>query len=45
MVVIDSGSGTCKAGFAGDDQPKAVIPSIVGHPKLKVIFLVMIMHL
>lgn len=32
-VVIDNGSGMCKAGFAGDDAPRAVFPSIVGHPK------------
>uniref|UniRef100_A0A0K0CVI4 Actin n=1 Tax=Angiostrongylus cantonensis TaxID=6313 RepID=A0A0K0CVI4_ANGCA len=31
-LVIDNGSGVCKAGFAGDDAPKAVFPSIVGHP-------------
>ena len=32
-IVIDNGSGTCKAGFAGDDAPSAVFPSIVGHPR------------
>ncbi|EMD36924.1 actin-2-like protein [Gelatoporia subvermispora B] len=32
-LVIDNGSGMCKAGFAGDDAPRAVFPSIVGHPK------------
>ncbi|KAH9391697.1 hypothetical protein TYRP_022715 [Tyrophagus putrescentiae] len=32
-VVIDNGSGVCKAGFAGDDKPSAVFPSIVGVPK------------
>ncbi|KAJ0398078.1 hypothetical protein P43SY_001168 [Pythium insidiosum] len=32
-VVIDNGSGMCKAGFAGDDAPRAVFPSIVGRPK------------
>ena len=31
-VVIDNGSGMCKAGFAGEDVPKTVFPSIVGHP-------------
>merc|ERR1719197_1412591 len=25
--------GMCKAGFAGDDAPRAVFPSIVGRPK------------
>ena len=24
----------CKAGFAGDDAPRAVFPSIVGRPKM-----------
>nr|KAG5710330.1 hypothetical protein BaRGS_009046 [Batillaria attramentaria] len=32
-VVIDNGSYLCKAGFAGDDSPRAVFPSIVGRPK------------
>ncbi|TDH69765.1 hypothetical protein CCR75_002358 [Bremia lactucae] len=32
-VIIDNGSGMCKAGFAGDDAPRAVFPSIVGRPK------------
>ena len=32
-VVIDNGSGMCKAGFSGDDSPKAAFPSIVGRPK------------
>ncbi|KAH7101113.1 beta-actin [Auriculariales sp. MPI-PUGE-AT-0066] len=30
-IVIDSGSVTCKVGFAGDDAPCAVFPSVVGH--------------
>jgi len=29
-LVVDNGSGVCKAGFAGDDGPRAVFPSIVG---------------
>ncbi len=29
-LVCDNGSGMCKAGFAGDDAPRAVFPSIVG---------------
>jgi len=33
-VVIDNGSGMCKAGVAGEDAPKACFPSIVGKPKL-----------
>ncbi len=32
-LVIDCGSGMCKGGFAGDDAPRAVFPSIVGRPK------------
>ena len=32
-LVVDNGSGICKAGFAGDDAPRAVFPSIVGRPK------------
>lgn len=31
--VIDNGSGFCKAGFAGDDAPRAVFPTIVGSPR------------
>ncbi|PIA34573.1 hypothetical protein AQUCO_03700099v1 [Aquilegia coerulea] len=29
-VVIDLGHHTCKAGYAGEDAPKAVFPSVVG---------------
>ena len=29
-LIVDNGSGTVKAGFAGDDAPRAVFPSIVG---------------
>jgi actin len=29
-VIIDNGSGFVKAGFAGDDTPRVVFPSIVG---------------
>ncbi|EOY32499.1 Actin-related protein 4 isoform 1 [Theobroma cacao] len=29
-IVIDLGSHTCKAGYAGEDAPKAVFPSVVG---------------
>lgn len=32
-VVIDNGSGMCKAGLSGDDAPKSSFPSIVGRPK------------
>jgi actin beta/gamma 1 len=33
-LVVDNGSGMCKAGFAGDDAPRAVFSSIVGRPRL-----------
>lgn len=29
-VVIDVGTCLCKAGYAGDDTPKAVFPSVSG---------------
>ncbi|CAO4375488.1 unnamed protein product [Caenorhabditis nigoni] len=29
-IVVDNGSGMCKAGFAGSDAPSVVFPSIVG---------------
>lgn len=32
-IVIDNGSGMCKAGEAGEDAPRASFPSIVGRPK------------
>ncbi|PIC36866.1 hypothetical protein B9Z55_015705 [Caenorhabditis nigoni] len=32
-LVVDNGSGMCKAGFAGDDAPSAVFPSIVGRER------------
>jgi actin-related protein len=31
-IVIDLGSGRIKAGFAGDDAPKVIIPAVVGRP-------------
>jgi actin-related protein len=34
-VVLDNGSGMCKAGFAGDDAPRAVFPSVVGRPRMR----------
>jgi len=34
-LVVDNGSGMCKSGFAGDDAPRAVFPSIVGRPRHK----------
>jgi len=32
-LVVDNGSGMCKAGFAGDDAPRSVFPSVVGRPR------------
>lgn len=32
-IVLDNGSGTIRAGFAGDDLPKIYFPSFVGRPK------------
>jgi len=34
-LVVDNGSGMVKSGFAGDDAPRAVFPSIIGRPKHK----------
>ena len=39
-LVIDNGSGMCKAGFAGDDAPRAVFPSIINRPKVNSKFVV-----
>jgi len=38
-VIIDNGSGYCKAGFAGEDGPRAVFPCIVGRPKTQSIMM------
>ena len=32
-VVIDNGSGMCKAGFEAEESPKCSFPSIVGYPR------------
>jgi len=32
-VCIDNGSGTIKAGFAGDEAPKSVFRTVVGRPQ------------
>jgi len=32
-LVVDNGSGMCKAGFSGDDAPRSVFPSVVGRPR------------
>jgi actin, other eukaryote len=33
VCVIDNGSGVVKAGFSGEDAPRAIFPSIIGRPK------------
>ena len=43
-LVVDNGSGMCKAGFAGDDAPRAVFPSIVGRPRHQVSFLLSLFY-
>lgn len=35
-IVIDNGSGMCKAGFSGEETPRAVFPAIIGRPKHRV---------
>ena len=35
-IVLDNGSGVVKAGFAGDEAPRAVFSSVVGRPRHKV---------
>ena len=35
-LVIDNGSGMIKAGFAGDDSPRAVFPTVVGRRKYNI---------
>ena len=32
-IVIDNGSGMCKAGYSGNDAPSTCFPAIVGTPK------------
>ncbi|GFP80177.1 actin-7 [Phtheirospermum japonicum] len=32
-LVVDNGTGMVKAGFAGDDAPRAVFPSVIGRPR------------
>jgi actin beta/gamma 1 len=44
-LVVDNGSGMCKAGFAGDDAPRAVFPSIVGRPRHQVGFVLVFLLL
>ena len=41
VVVIDNGSNTIKAGFAGDDAPRKIFSSYVGYTKKSPINLAM----
>nr|XP_056721177.1 actin-related protein T2-like [Euleptes europaea] len=34
-VIIDNGSGSCKAGITGELEPRSTVMSVVGHPKEK----------
>ena len=33
ILIIDNGSGTIKAGMAGEDAPSHVLSSVIGKPK------------
>lgn len=33
VIVLDNGSGTCKAGFAGDSAPRVSLPAAVAWPR------------
>ena len=32
-IIIDNGSGTIKAGFAGSSNPRARFPTVIGRPR------------
>lgn len=34
-VIVDNGSGLCKAGLSGEIGPRHIVSSVVGHPKFK----------
>ncbi|XP_072833772.2 actin-2 [Pogona vitticeps] len=36
-VIIDNGSGLCKAGLSGEQAPRAVVATVVGYPKSQAI--------
>ncbi|XP_053407333.1 actin, cytoplasmic-like isoform X1 [Mercenaria mercenaria] len=36
-VVVDNGSGMCKAGFAGDDAPRVAFPAVTGRPRYEIV--------
>ena len=33
VIIIDNGSGMIKAGFADEEAPSCVFPSVIGKPK------------
>ncbi|XP_061169418.1 actin-like [Saccostrea echinata] len=37
-VIIDAGSGSVKVGFAGDEDPEAEFPNVIGAPKHSIAF-------
>lgn len=36
-MIVDTGSGMIKAGFAGDDAPFSIFPNQIGKPKAKAV--------
>ncbi|KAG7165401.1 Actin-4-like [Homarus americanus] len=42
IMVMDNGSGLTKVGFAGEDAPRSVFPSIVGRPRYQAMMLGMV---
>ena len=34
-LVIDNGSGVCKAGNSGEEKPRCIFPEIIGRPRVK----------
>lgn len=32
-VIIDNGSGLCKAGLSGEQEPRSIVATVVGYPK------------
>ncbi|TFF95646.1 MAG: hypothetical protein EU547_07300, partial [Promethearchaeota archaeon] len=32
-LVVDNGTGISKNGYAGEDQPRSVFPTLIGYPK------------
>lgn len=44
-LVIENGSRTSKAGFVGEDSPRAVFQTITGRPQYKVFELIVSMAL